>query len=334
VQWELDVTIPRSPFYYILTVPVTFLPGHYGDELGMMAFSSAVDALAAVLAAILALYAGGGGRAAVMAALLVAVLPFGLLVIVSWGIFPTLLAQCLSLLALVVWLNLRPRLHERRVMLLLAAVLALAFLSYPTALAFLGATLALLLALLALRRDAATLPTLNAVLLALVVVGVLYYGWHIPALLTSTLPTLAGEAAGTGDANEITVTLQRTIDALWLQLADKFGALVLLLAAGGALALLLAGPHSDRAAYTRLCLLAWGVSYVPFALIDEYVVTLILKQLVHLLPLLAILGGVLLGRLARRRWGRVVAGAILALVMWQGILLELDVILNAFTQLK
>jgi hypothetical protein len=31
VQWEVDVTIPRSPFYYILTVPVTFLPGQAGD---------------------------------------------------------------------------------------------------------------------------------------------------------------------------------------------------------------------------------------------------------------------------------------------------------------
>lgn len=333
VQWDYDITIPRSPFYYVLTTPVTLLPGRFGDELGMMAFSSMVDALAVLLVAVLVLYAGGSGRAATMAALLAGTLPFGLLVIVSWGIFPTLLAQCLSLLVLVLWLNLRPHLHQRRAWLLLAGSLVLAFLAYPTALLFLGTTGALLLLLLALRRDPAALPTFSAALVALLVVVVLYYGWHVPAFINKTLPTVSGELAGDIQSDEPTLTLQRTLDALRVQPLDKFGPLVLGLAGGGALLLALrrAGP---RAHDTRLLLLAWCAAFVPFALADEYIVTFILKHLVHLLPALAVLGGLLLGRLAQRRAGMLVCGALLALVLWQGVLLELDVIVNAFAHLK
>jgi hypothetical protein len=54
----------------------------------------------------------------------------------------------------------------------------------------------------------------------------------------------------------------------------------------------------------------------------------------HLLPLLALLGGLLLGRLAQNRAGLLLAGAVLALVCWQGVLLELDLIVYAFPQLK
>jgi uncharacterized membrane protein len=332
VQWEMDVTIPRSPFYYIITTPVTFLPGHHGDELGMMAFSSAVDALAVLCVAALALWAGGSRRAAIISAFLAAALPLGLMFVVSWGIFPTLLAQCLSLLAVLLWLHLRPRLHEWRAQLLLAGSLALAFVSYPTALAFLGLTGLLLVVLLALRRDPATLPTLKAGALAAVVALLLFYGWHIPAQVSETLPALLGDATDTG-ADGATLSWQRTLDALYVQPLDKYGPLVLTLAGGGAL-LLATRRVQDRAADARLVLLAWGLAYVPLALADEYVATLILKHLLHLLPLVALLAGLLLGALARWRAGRVVAGALLALVFWQGLLLEMDLIRYAFSQLK
>jgi hypothetical protein len=330
VQWGEGFTIPRSPFYYILTVPVTFLPGPAGDELGMMAFSSAVDAVAVVLLALLARYAGASGRGATMTALLAGTLPLGLLFIVSWGTFPTLLGQCLSLLALVLWLHQRPRLHERRAWLLLTGSLTLAFVAYPTALLFLGTTGALLVLLLALRRDPATRPTLTAGAAAVAVVFLLYYGWHIPSMVGETLPTLLGGAT-TSDTSDL--TLQRTLDALWLQLADKYGLLVLALAAGGAL-LLGFGRRSETGHAARLVLLAWGLAYVPLALADEYIVTFILKHVLHLLPLLALLGGLLLGRLAQHRAGLLLASALLALVCWQGVLLELDLIVNAFPQLK
>jgi hypothetical protein len=259
-------------------------------------------------------------------------LPVGIMFIVSWGILPTLLGQFLALLSVVLWLYLRPRLHERWAWLLLVACLSITFLSYPTALLFLGVTGCILLALLALQRDPATLPTLWAALVALVVAFVLYYGWHVPAMVSNTLPTLLGDLPGEAAAGEM-FTWKRTWDALTLQLVDKYGVLVLLLAAGGALLLALRRV-GERAHYARLVLFAWGAAFIPLALGDEYVVLFILKHVLHILPVLAIFGGLLLGWLARWRAGAVVAYAILALVFWQGLVLELDVIVNAFVQLK
>ncbi len=332
VQWGEGFTIPRSPFYYIITVPVTLLPGEAGAELGMMAWSSAVDALAVVLVGILALYAGGGSRAGVMAAFLAATLPVGLMFTVSWGILPTLFGQCLALLTLVLWLNLRPRLHERRAWLLLAAALTVTFVSYPTAMLFLGTTGVLLVAALALQRDPATLPTLSAALVALVAAFVLYYGWHVPAMVSHTLPTLLGEAAESNTASA-GVSLSRSLDALWVQLFDKYSAYVLLLALFGALLLALT-RLSPRGRDTRLVLFAWAGAFVPLALADEYVVTFILKHILHILPVLAVLGGVFLGRLSRQRGGHVLVWALLALTGWQGLILILDAVVNGFVQLK
>lgn len=328
VQWDMDVTVPRSPFFYILMAPMTFLPGPHGDELGILAFSSLVDGLAGLLVALLVLYAGGSGRAATMAVVLAALHPFGILLMVSWGIFATLIAQALALLAAVVWLLLLPRLHERWAELLFAGSLALAYLAYPTALVFMGATWFFLVLLLAWRRDRATLPTLRAGIVAVVAAFVLYYGWHVPELAMRTLPTIFERFAG-GSGMSGT----RTFDAIWVPVLAKYGALTLWLAGGGGL-LLLARRLGTRAGYVRLLLVAWLLSYLPAALGDEYLVTFILKHLIFLLPLCAILGGLLLGRLAQRRWGLLVAVVLLAVLGWQGLLMELDVIVNAFTQLK
>lgn len=334
VQWEMDVTIPRSPFYYILTVPVTFLPGRAGDELGMLAFSSAVDAVAVVLVGLLVVAVGGGRSAAILAAVLAGMLPFGVQMIVSWGVLPTLLAQCLSLLALVLWLHLRPHLHRRWAWLLLAGVLTLAFLSYPTALVFLGATGGLLVLLLALRRDPATLPTLQAGVLAVALAALLYYGWHVPALLARTLPELfgVGAPAAGGGGGELDFSLKRTLDAIALQPIAKYSPLVLLVAAGGA-ALLAVRLHSVRW-YAGAVLLAWGLAYLPFALLDEYIVTLILKQVLWLLPLLAVLAGLVLGRWQQSQAGRLVGTLLLLWVGWQGAVLLVDLVRYAFIQLK
>ncbi len=336
VQWEMDVTIPRSPFYYILTVPVTLLPRRAGDELGMLAFSSAVDAVAVVLVALLVLAVGGGRRAAVLAAVLAGILPFGLQMIVSWGVLPTLLAQCLALLALVLWLHLRPHLHTWHARLLLAGVLTLAFLSYPTALVFLGTAGLVLVLVLALRRDPATLPTLQAGVLAVVLATLLYYGWHAPALLARTLPELFGvgapaSASSTGSGG-IDITIRRTVDAITLQPRAKYPAAVLALAAAGA-ALLVVRLRGVRR-YAGAVLLAWGLAYLPFALLDEYIVTLILKQVLWLLPLLAVLAGLVLGRWQQSRAGTLVGMLLLLWVGWQGVVTLVDLVLYAFVQLK
>ncbi len=347
VQWETEATIPRSPMYYLIAAPLTGLPGS-SARLSVMALTSSIDALAVVVVALMVLHAGGGGRAATVAALLAGCIPLGLLAAVSWGLFPTLLAQAMVLLAMLTWLLVRPRLHRRSAWLLFTAVLALAYLAYPTALLFLGTTWAILLVLLMLRRDQAIIPTLSAGVVAAIVAVLVFYGWHIPAMLEQTLPMLLGKVTGTpdgGSGGSESIPLADLISAVVTPLRVKYGGHVLSLALGGFLLLLNHGfghnqqqqKRQQKRQHTRdvwLLLLAWGVTFPIMALMSRYVVTFILKDVFYMLPALALTGGVFLGQVMQRRTGRLIAAVVLAMVCWQGLTLELHAIVYEFVQLK
>ena len=332
VQWETEATIPRSPFYYILASPLTALPGD-SARLSVMAFSSLIDALAVLLVALLVLQLTRSQRAAALAGLLAATLPLGLLAAVSWGLFPTLLAQCLMLLAMLVWLHLHPRLHERRPRRIFTATLAVAYLAYPTALLFLGTTWAILLVLLFITRDTAARPTLWAGLTALLIALVLFYGWHIPAMLQTTFPVLLEKMSSEGSGGE-PLRLLDMWHAVWTPLVVKYGWLVMGLASGGALLLATRQKTENTRKGGTLLLIAWAATYPLMALTSEYVVTFILKDVLYMLPALAILGGLLLGKLAHYRMGKLVVTLLLAFIGWQGITLEIHAIIYEFVQLK
>jgi len=69
-------------------------------------------------------------------------------------------------------------------------------------------------------------------------------------------------------------------------------------------------------------------------LASKYVVTFILKDVLYLLPALALLSGLLLGEFERYRWGKISAKIIIGLIFWEGFVLELHEIVYAFGQLK
>ena len=323
-QWEIAGPIPRSPLYYVVTAPFTYLPGD-DPTLAITAFSSMVDAFAVLLVALLVLGAGGSDRAAVLAALLAATVPLGLMLAVSWGVFPTLFAQFLMLLAMVVWVYIYPKLHQLRMQVLFAGALTLAYISYPTALMFLGVTWLFLVVLLALRRDSAAGPTLRAGIIAAVAALVLFYGWHIPVLLTRTIPEMLHNRNNPTDSSD-TITTLEVLRAITNPLIGQYGLLIIVLAGSGAV-LLLTKTRSTKLIGTRTLILCWWITYLPLALANGYVVTLILKHILYMLPALAFLNGLLLGRMAQRRWGRVVAIAIVLLVCWQGLASELRAII-------
>lgn len=341
LQWNTDATIPRSPLYYILASPLTALPGT-SARLSVMALSSAIDALAIVCVALLIRQVGGSSRAASFGALLAATLPMGLMAAMSWGLFPTLLAQCCVLVTMVVWVRLYPSLHHRRAMLIFATLLTLAYVSYPTAVLFLGTTWALLVVLLVIQRDAAARPTLSAGIIAASVALIMFYGWHIPAMFEKTLPTLLGRVASEESTTQTLPGLADLLSAIWTPLRVKYGTLVLGLALGGGLLVLVQHLGDDVISHksvrprhqAKTLLLAWFLTYPPMALASEYVVTFILKDVLYMLPALAVLSGIMLGQIARRRGGVVVAIAIVVFIAWQGVLFELDAIVHAFTQLK
>jgi hypothetical protein len=328
VQWEMDVTVPRSPFFYVLTAPLTYLPEPW-PGIAMMAFSSAIDALAVLLVGVLMLYLGAGRRGAVLATLLAGALPLGLVLAVSWGVYTTLFAQWLIVLTLVAWLYLRPQLHTRRAHVALTLLFALAYLSYPTAVLFLGLTWAILLVLLWLQRDPALKPTLWAGLGGGGVALVVYYGWHIPEIVSRTLPTMGQRLADEGEV----WTIGDVVGPTWQPIRQWYGPLLLTLALLGAVSWL-GRAWSQRRAAGGAVLLAWATTYPLLALIDAHVATLILKHVLYILPLVAILVGLTLGRLATRRWGWVVAAAVVGLVVWQGLIIETQLIVSANQGLK
>ncbi len=294
--------------------------------------------------------------AATAAAILAGCMPLGLLAAVSWGLFPTLLAQAMVLLAMLTWLHLRPRLHRRSAWLLFTIVLAIAYLAYPTALLFLGTTWAMLLVLLMLRRDQATIPTLSAGVVAGIIAVLVFYGWHIPAMLEQTLPMLLGKVTGTtpngGSGGSESLPLADLISTVITPLRVKYGEHVLSLALGGFLLLLNSSighnrhhrhhqqkqqKHQQKHQHTRdvwLLLLAWGLTFPLMSLMSRYVVTFILKDVLYMLPALALTGGVFLGQVMQRRTGRLIAAVVVAMVCWQGLTLELHAIVYEFVQLK
>lgn len=344
-QWRAHVTIPYSPFFYMLTFPVTYLAPPW-DRLALLAFGALVDAAAVLLVALLVLRAGLGSRAAAIAALLAATIPYGLWWAVSWGLFPNLLGQCLILLAAFVWL-LMARTPRRGAWGWLAAAMTMAYLSYATSMMFLGVAWLLLLLLLAVRRDPALGPTFKAGALAALLAFALYYGWHAPALVRESLPAVMSALGGSGRfsgarAADPPPGLAQLTDILLF----RYDPLLLLTALVGALLLSLRwGRRAIHRAQHRptgasidasrlaLLMLAWVLVYPIFAFFDYYV-PLVEKHALHLLPALAILAGLLLARLARYRWGRIVTLALLALVIWQGLLLGLDVIVFQYVAEK
>jgi hypothetical protein len=235
-----------------------------------------------------------------------------------------LLAQFLAFLAALLWLHLRPRLHEWRAQALLTLALTLAFIAYPTGALFMGTTCAVLVLLLAVRRDAATLPTLRTFIVAAGAVTLLYYGWHLPALLNQTIPVVLEAFAGSGTLNSTQTPTPDGLALLWGPLWGHYGPHILVLAAGGALLLV---ARCISTGYTGILLLAWCATYLPFAIATASV-PLLEKHTAYLLPALAVLSGVFLGKLVQRRVGGVVAGALLALVCWQAWVMLYDVMVH------
>lgn len=344
VQWETDATIPRSPFYYILAAPLTVFPGR-GDLLAMMGFSSAIDAFAVLLVGILIRLAGGTARGMVIGALLAGSSHFGLLAAASWGLFPTLLAQMLVLFALAFWAWCAPSLHERWGWGGLTIVLTLAYLAYPTGFLFLGLTWSIALILLMFQRQWIVWKwSLVAGALAGCCAVVLFYGWHIPAMVEKTFPMLIErfvEQAPGRAADPL--TFRALFDPIWWPLYAKFGPLVLSAAGGGGLLLLLATHpwpsaadprHTARIRQMRTLIASWLLTYPFLALASAYVVTFIVKDVLYMLPAVAVCGGIFLGQIARYRVGKLVTGIMILLVGWEGVHAMLHAIQYAFSELK
>lgn len=301
-QWAVDGPVPRSPLFYILTSPLMNLPGSAGS-LSLMLVSSMLETLGALLVALIVWYATRNTWSGVFAALLYALHPLGIRLLLGWGTFSTFFAQTLALLAVVLWLYLRPTLQRRAAQLWLGLAFAAAYLAYPTGVMFLGVTWVLLVMLLVIQRDRAAVPTLIAGLYGAGIAVVLYYGWHVQAAVTKTLPALLSTTSSAADS----ITMRELFDAIWLPLRTHQGDAALALAGLGYL-LLISRLPGGRARAATTAISAWALTYLPMAFVNGYVVTLILKHMAYGLPVVAAGGGIVLGSLAQRgSGGKIVA---------------------------
>lgn len=131
-EWGAGVKIPKSPLYYVAMAPVALLPIATGAGLKLVA--GLLD-LALIPFAYAFLKRIDRGTAGVVAALLYTVTPLSYLIL-SYGSYPTLFAQFLSVLAFAVILLAGRRLDRPAVFGAFVALLTLSLLAYPVVAVF------------------------------------------------------------------------------------------------------------------------------------------------------------------------------------------------------
>lgn len=201
--------LPYSPFFHIVAAPLAVFP--WPLDLSVNIFSVFFDTNRVVLIAALALAVGLKSRGALLAALLYAVTPLTFL-LHSWGNIPTTLGIWWTLLATTLLVLSFGRWHERRVFVLVTAVLLASFLFYFVMAVFMGIFVLLLALALRLMRGGLptqTRPLLAATALAVGLSIVVYYGLFIPEMIERTLPyvtqTVVGGQTNQGQAEQQTL---------------------------------------------------------------------------------------------------------------------------------
>lgn len=280
-----------------------------------------------------------------VAALLLAIHPFALVVVTSWGIYTTLLGQCWVVFSCFLWLIWRQRLAERRIQLAIAGAMLAAFLSHPAVLLLFASLWLLFIGLLLIRRDPLWKASTLIIVYAAIAAFLLYYGWHIPELIRRSLPTvfeaLSGGRALNTDAK--VSAIEAGAGVVWPMLLEMYGRWLLSVAGLGALLFAkqlwdqrtteqLTLQASNRL-YLGLLLLVWLLIYPPFAFIDARV-ALNYKHVLFMIVPISILVGWLYGTIARFAAGRLLVGVSIIWIAWQGVSLVIDKIMYAYISLR
>ncbi len=295
--------IPYSPYFHILATSFAIFP--WSLETTANVFSVFFDTNRVILIAALGLAFGLRSRGGFMAALLYAVTPFTFL-LHSWGNIPTTFGIWWTLLATTLLVLTFGRWHERRIFILLAAVLLLTFLFYTVMAVFMGIFLVLLLIGLALFGRGLSQGQIRALFgataLAVGLSLVVYYGQYIPGMIARTLPYVDRTVVG-GQSNPGQATQQPFLSYV-IDYNDRLGYRGWPVRYGLWLPLLLAMPGLWLLRRHRLAVLIMGAWYLV-ALLFFVVgsrVSMVDKQLFYVAPALTLCTAAVLERVwARRR---------------------------------
>jgi hypothetical protein len=311
-DWKTQVIIPYSPFFYMFSRPLTWLPGPL--DLKVYTVSAFLDAIRVYPVAFIALRFGWSERAAGYAALIAAFTPATFL-LQQWGNWPTNFSLIFALLFLALLVGYWPRL-DRRALVWLTLVLTIVFLSYTVTAVFLGLTvlgLALLGAIgerLQRAKSPATLgfaaaspslkPTIGLAYTKTVVVllgstllaTLLFYGQYIIVLVTETIPNMLKTAGSNGSLKPTTLSWPDYF-AISAQTMVNYSLWPIYLLGLTGLAVYIVRDKSSAATFSKALLLSTVLVGLLFVFVNYYV-DMAVKQFWWALPILALTGGWLL----------------------------------------
>ncbi len=346
-QWGIQVSLPYSPLFYIFAAPLSLIwPAHNDPRLlaAVNELASWLEVSQVFLIYIIARRAfrpAWAGRAGLIAAGLYGFYPLSFLLFSDGG-YNTIFASWLTLLFVALlfdWLRQGEAVINRwrPIISIIGLVfsLAAALLAHTSTLLLLGTQVALTVGLLLLFRPTRPIGKKLA-LIGLAgggLAGLLYYGWYIPGLVLTTLPTFLSHL-GSGIGQDSRLLGSHLLTGFWPQLWEHFRLWPFFLTLGAAGWLF--GKPSQKPAelpglkeeisHSRLTtqnivLLAWLITFGIFSLLDLKV-NLLQKHMLFVAPLLCLGSGVALsvgwdwakGRSQPRRlyW---LAGAAIALLI-------------------
>ncbi|MBN1483422.1 MAG: hypothetical protein JXA37_01760 [Chloroflexia bacterium] len=300
--------IPYSPYYHITAAAFFFLPWRPYDTANVL--SVLLDVTKPMLIYFLACRLGLSRRAGRWAAILYAVLPATFL-LHAWGNTPTQTGLWWTLAATCYIVGGWERLKQPRTWAGLALFLLGALLYYTVTAAFMGIFVLLLLLGLALNGRRLNARPLGAILLALLLaVGLatlIYYGQYIRPIVEVTLPYFQKLAREGGGGGVVPVPWSVYLRQHLERLSSLRYGLVWPMFLG--LAGLVVGRKHWRRPLPRWLLLAWfGSAFVFF--IVGFRVDMVDKEIFYAMPALCLCAGLGLDWLWRRgRAGRLLLAA-------------------------
>jgi hypothetical protein len=327
-EWGVELLIPKSPLFYFAFSPLGALP--FDLETSVKWLICLLDASLVLVAFWLARRVGLSAATAGLAALLYAFIPLAYRAF-AYGILPTIFAQWLAalLLVLVLWLSGRKWGWLTWIGAVLLATLVL--LSFPTIALFVALVVAAYSVLLALRKQpaeprgpASSVRWILVLAIAGAISLVAYYGLYAEAVVASAVALVAPRAGQEtarwpgGWAELVAWTSDYVVTLL-----------PILLAAFGLLLLLVTRRRSVPATQALLLLTLW-IAIAPVFFVANYRVDMIGKHLFFTMLPVTVLGAALLGRVVRRNTpGALFVGLVLTSVAWQGLVFWLDRLVRA-----
>jgi len=299
---------PYSPLWYLVVVPFRFVGLSLKDATNGL--SALMDVSKLIPIHMIALATTGSRRTSLLAAAFYHLLPMPLFIL-SWGNYPTQFGLWASLNATAFLVVNYRRFEGRRRFIAWAAFMALAILSY-TVLGVFAITLFGLIGVLGLaQRDGLGFRRLRFIVTGIIVAELFCFAiYHVQfagPFLRDTLPAIVS-----GTSQRLDAPLDASAEARTNALANiaannqftvnHFTSLGLLLAVAGVVVLAI----EPRARRWWPLWGAWLGVFILYTLVSAYVADMVLKHVFYIMPLIAIVLGVLCDRWWRRgRFGQI-----------------------------